>query len=118
MFYNRPVRIIFSLNGNIEHQLGAGRVLDRGTYTWKNANVSQGDLGVQSDVTLFNGLQGLNNMKMNKANYQMSSEDLEAMVDNITIQVMTGYLDLLRNQELADVLFTDASDAPQRCHHL
>jgi len=92
-----------SLNGNIEHQLGAGRVLDRGTYTWKNASVSQGDLGVQSDITLFNGLQGLNNMKMNKANYQMSSEDLEAMVDNITIQVVTGYLDLLRNRELVDV---------------
>jgi outer membrane protein len=92
-----------NLNGMVEHQLGAGRVLDRGTYEWKNANVSQGDLGLQSDITLFNGLQGLNNMKMNRANYQMSNEDLEAMVDNITIQVMTGYLDLLRNQELADV---------------
>ena len=92
-----------NLNGMVEHQLGSGRVLDRGTYEWKNANVSQGDLGLQSDLTLFNGLQGLNNMKMNKANYQMSMEDLEAMVDNITIQVMTGYLDLLRNRELVDV---------------
>ncbi len=95
--------ILPSLNGNIEHQLGAGRVLDRGTYDWKNATVSQGDLGVQSDLTLFNGLQSFNSIKMNKANYQMSMEDLEAMVDNITIQVMTGYLDLLRNQELVDV---------------
>ncbi len=92
-----------NLNGMVEHQLGSGRVLDRGTYEWKNASVSQGDLGMQSDLTLFNGLQGLNSMKMNKANYQMSMEDLEAMVDNITIQVMTGYLDLLRNQELVDV---------------
>ncbi len=47
-----------NLNGMIEHQLGSGRVLDRGTYEWKNANVSQGDLGMQSDLTLFNGLQG------------------------------------------------------------
>lgn len=92
-----------NLNGSIEHQLGTGRVLDRGTYQWVNANVSQGDLGLQSDLTLFNGLQGLNSMKMNKANYQMSMQDLEAMVDNITIEVMTGYLDLLRNRELVDV---------------
>ncbi len=92
-----------SLNGRIEYQLGAGRVLDRGTYEWKNATVSQGDLGVQSDLTLFNGLQSFNSMKMYKANYQMSLEDLEAMVDDITIQVMTGYLDLLRNQELVEV---------------
>jgi outer membrane protein len=92
-----------NLNGMVEHQLGEGRVLDRGTYEWKDASVSQGDLGVQSDLTLFNGLQGLNSIKMNKANYQMSMEDLEAMEDNITIQVMTGYLDLLRNQELVAV---------------
>ena len=92
-----------NLNGSIEHELGSGRVLDRGTYKWVNTNVSQGGLGLQSDLTLFNGLQGLNSMKMNKANYQMSIEDLEAMEDNITIQVMTGYLDLLRNRELVDV---------------
>jgi outer membrane protein len=92
-----------NLNGMIEHQLGTGRVLDRGTYEWKNANVSQGDLGLQSDLTLFDGLQGFNSMKMNKANYQMNMKDLEAMVNNITIQVMTGYLDLLRNRELVAV---------------
>jgi outer membrane protein len=95
-----------NLNGSVEHELGTGRVLDRGTYEWKNANVSQGGLGLQSDLTLFNGLQGLNNMKMNKAAYQMDQENLEALVDNVTIQVITGYLDLLRNHELASVADT------------
>jgi len=95
-----------NLNGMVEHQLGTGRVLDRGTYEWVNANISQGDLGLQSDVTLFNGLQGLNNMKMNKATYQMNQENLEALIDNVTIQVMTGYLDLLRNEELVAVADT------------
>lgn len=95
-----------NLNGSLEHELGTGRVLDRGTYEWKNANVSQGGLGLQSDLTLFDGLQGLNNMKMNKATYQMNQENLEALVDNVTIQVITGYLDLLRNQELASVADT------------
>ncbi|MCK5137922.1 MAG: TolC family protein [Bacteroidales bacterium] len=92
-----------NLNGSIEHQLGSGRVLDRGTYEWKNANVSQGDLGLQSEMTLFNGLQNLNNMKMNRASYRMNMEDLEAMEDNIILSIMTGYLDLLRNRELAGV---------------
>jgi len=92
-----------NLNGAIEHQLGSGRVLDRGTYEWKNASVSQGDMGLQSDLTIFNGLQGLNNMKMNRASHMMSREDLEAMEDQITLGVMTGYLDLLRNNELVEV---------------
>jgi len=97
------MNLLPSLNGRIEHQLGSGRVLDRGTYEWKDANVSQGDLGIQSDITLFNGLQGYNSMKMSKASFMMSKEDLDAMEDNVTLQVMTGYLELLRNSELADV---------------
>jgi outer membrane protein len=92
-----------NLNGMVEHQLGSGRVLDRGTYTWENASVSQGDLGLQSDLTIFDGLQGLNNMKMSKATYQMNMEDLEAMEDNLTLSVMTNYLNLLRNRELVEV---------------
>ena len=87
-----------NLNGSLEHQLGSGRVLDRGTYEWKNTNVSQGDLGIRSDLTLFNGLQNLNNIKMNKASYQMTMEDLAGMEDNLTLDVMTNYLNLLRNQ--------------------
>jgi len=92
-----------NLNGRIQHELGSGRVLDRGSYEWVDANVSQGDLGLRSEVSLFSGLQGYNNMKMNKANYLMNKEDLEGMEDNVTLQVMMGYLDLLRNQELVDV---------------
>jgi outer membrane protein len=65
--------------------------------------VSQGDLGLQSEMTLFNGLQNYNLMKMQKASYLMNKESLEAMEDQVILQVMTGYLDLLRNQELVDV---------------
>ncbi len=97
------MNLLPDLNGQVEHQLGAGRVLDRGTYEWKNANVSQGDLGVQSDFTLFNGLQGYNNIKMSRASYMMNRENLDAMEDDVTLQVMTGYLDLLRNGDLVDI---------------
>ncbi|MCP4314188.1 MAG: TolC family protein [Bacteroidetes bacterium] len=92
-----------NLNGMVEHQLGEGRVLDRGDYAWKDANVSQGDLGLRSNLTLFNGLQGYNNMKMNKASYHMNLEELASMEDNLTLNVMTYYLNLLRNQELVEV---------------
>jgi len=97
------MNLLPSLNGRVEQELGTGRVLDRGTYTWKDANVNQGDLGVQGDLTLFNGLQSYNQMKMSKASYMMNKENLDAMEDDVTLQVMTGYLDLLRNRELVDI---------------
>ncbi|MDX2429825.1 MAG: TolC family protein [Bacteroides sp.] len=97
------LNLLPNLNGSYEHQLGTGRVLDRGTYQWVNSNVSQGDLGLQSDLTIFDGLQNLNNMKMSKASYMMNMEDLQAMEDNLTLEVMTNYLNMLRNQELVEV---------------
>ena len=65
--------------------------------------MSQGDLGLQSDLVLFDGLQNLNNMKMSKASYQMNMKNLESMEDNLLLNVMTNYLTLLRNQELVEV---------------
>lgn len=97
------LNILPNLNGSYDHQLGTGRVLDRGTYEWVNTNVSQGDLGLQSDLVVFNGLQNLNTMKMNKANYNVSMKDLEAMENDLTLNVMTNYLNLLRNDELVEV---------------
>ncbi len=97
------LNVLPNLNGSYEHQLGTGRVLDRGTYEWVNTNVSQGDLGLQSDLVVFNGLQNLNNMKMSKANYLKNIEDLEALENNLMLDVMTNYLNLLRNQELVEV---------------
>lgn len=94
-----------NLNGNIEHRLGSGRVFDEynDPPQWITGNSSQGDLGVQSNLTLFSGLQGYHNMKMQKANYQGSMEDLAALEDDLTIEVMTAYLALLRNKELVEV---------------
>ena len=94
-----------NLNGSIEHQFGSGRVLDEynENIQWINGTSSQGFLGVRSDLILFDGLQGYNNMKMQKANYQGSMEDLGALEDKLTIEVMTAYLTLLRNKELVEV---------------
>jgi outer membrane protein len=91
------------LNGQIEHNLGAGRVLDRGTYQWVNTDVSQGDLGVASRVTLFGGFTGYNTIKMSEAGSLISRARLEQLGNNIQLQVMTGYLELLQKTELYEI---------------
>jgi len=98
------LNLLPNLNGSYEHQLGTGRVLDQyNDNQWKNTNVSQGDLGLRSDLTLFDGLQNLNTMKMSKASFLGSKEDLQASENDLTLEVMTRYLTLLRNQELVEV---------------
>jgi len=92
-----------NLNGQINHDLGAGRVLDRGTYEWVNTDVSQGDLGLVSHVTLFKGLQGLNSIRMAAADHNVAKAQLEASENDLLLNIMTGYLEVLLNRELFEI---------------
>jgi outer membrane protein len=102
-FTQSKLNALPDLGGMVEHNLGSGRVLDRGTYEWVNTDVSQGDLGVRSNMTLFEGLTGWNTIRMEKAGYLMAKADYDILRNNITLQVMTGYLDLLRKTELYEI---------------
>ena len=92
-----------NLNGQINHDLGAGRVLDRGTYEWVNTDVSQGDLGLVSNVTLFKGLQGLNSVRMAAADHDVAIAQLEASENDLLLNIMTGYLEVLLKRELLEI---------------
>lgn len=102
-FAQSKLNVLPSLGGMVEHNLGSGRVLDRGTYEWVNTDVSQGDLGVQANLTLFEGLMGYNSIRMARANFMMEKENLNIMKNNVTLQVMNGYLDVLRKMDLKDI---------------
>lgn len=97
------LNVLPNLNGQVSHDLGSGRVLDRNTYEWLNTDVNQGDLGVASDFTIFGGLTGYNSIKKAEAGYQMSKSNLEILENSITLQIMNAYLDLLRKQYLFDI---------------
>lgn len=102
-FTQTKLNLLPSLGGMVEHNLGTGRVLDKGTYEWVNTDVSQGDLGVQANLTLFEGLRAYNSIRMARANFMMEKENLNIMENNVTIQVTNGYLDVLRKMDLEEI---------------
>lgn len=102
-YVQSKLNLLPNLNGQAEHNMGSGRVLDQGTYEWRNSNVNQGDLGVVSNVTLFSGLRGYNNIKMQESGYLASRENLALYENNLLLQIMTGYVDLLRKEELFEI---------------
>lgn len=97
------LNVLPNLNAQVQHNMGTGRVLDEGTYEWVNTDLRQGNLGVASSVTLFKGLQGYNTIQMMKANYLASRAGLELYENSLLIQVVTGYLELLRRTELYEI---------------
>jgi len=102
-FEQSKLNALPNLNGQIQHNMGSGRLLDEGTYEWVNTDLRQGNLGLASSVTLFNGLTGYNTVRMMKANYLASLENLELYENNLLLQVMTAYLDMLRKAELYEI---------------
>ena len=98
------LNVLPNLGGSADHTFSNGSVLDLERYEWLNKDLSQGNVGIRSRMSLFSGLQGLNSILMSKANYMIEKSNLSTMENNITIQVMTGYLDLLRKIDLLEIV--------------
>lgn len=97
------LNLLPDFGAGVEHTMSAGRGLDLETYQWVNTEVGQGWLGIQGNLTLFEGLRGFNAIQMRKAAHLLSKSQLVLMENQITLQVMTGYLDLMRKEDLLKV---------------
>jgi outer membrane protein len=92
-----------TLNAGLEHSLSNGRALNTELYRWENAQQTFGSMGVRSELTLFNGLQNLNTVKLLKYSFLSSKEDLEKTKNDISLQIMNYYLQVLFDEELLNV---------------
>ncbi len=93
-----------ALNAGVEHSISTGRVLNTDEfYRWENTQQTFGSMGVRSEITLFNGLQNFNTMKQRKYSYLSSLEDLEKTKNNITLQIVNYYLQVLFDEEILEV---------------
>ena len=87
------------LNASAGHNYNQGRSID----PYSNAPVTQSfnssSYGVSSNVILFNGLSVLNNIKQSSLSYKASSMELQQEKDNLTINIILAYLQVLSNTD-------------------
>jgi outer membrane protein len=95
--------VLPNLNGGIEHQFSSGRSLNLETYKWENTKKQQGSMGLSSNLTVFNGLQNFNSMQYRKYSFLSAKEDLEKVKNDITLSLLTAYLQVLFNKEILNV---------------
>lgn len=92
-----------SVNASLNQSYTLGRALDQTTYTFtEDQAITSSYFSVNSSVTLFNGLQGLNTIKQNRFNLLASLNDLENLENNISLNIAAAYLQILLNIELLD----------------
>jgi len=95
-----------SLNAYASNDYSYGRNLDKDTYQYVDYNTAYQNYGASSDVTLFAGLTNYNTIKKNRYNLLTSQQDLQALKDNISLNISLAYLQILLNKELVNATST------------
>ena len=88
-----------NLNGSVSHGFNQGRSIDPFTNGYINQSNNTGSYNLSSGVVLFNGFSLLNSVKQTSLAYQASKMDWQQAKDNITINIILAYLQVLNNNE-------------------
>lgn len=93
------LNLLPNLNGSVSHGINQGRSIDPFTNSYINRNITTGSYNLSSGVVLFNGFSLLNSVKQTSLAYQASKMDWQQAKDNITINIILAYLQVLSNNE-------------------
>ena len=88
-----------NLNGNVEHGLNQGRSIDPFSNAYLNQNISYANYGLNSGVSLFNGLSAINAVKQYRLSAAASQLDVQLNKDMLTLNVINAYLQVLAAED-------------------
>jgi len=87
------------LFADLNHGLNQGRSIDPFTNSYINQEIFYGSYGLGTSVILFNGGQLKNLVKQNQQNEEAGKMDVQQSKDNIMLNVLLAYLQVLNNEE-------------------
>ena len=90
------------LFGNLGHGINQGRNIDPFTNSYINQQVNFANGGINSSATLFNGGLLQNTLQQNKILNQAAISDVQQSKENITLNVILAYLQILTNTDLLE----------------
>ena len=90
------------LSGSVGQNFSFGRGLTADN-TYSNTNTSSTSFSLGTSIPLFTGFQIPNQIKLNQLNLEAATADLEKAKNDIRTQVAQAYVQILYNQEIADV---------------
>lgn len=91
-----------TISGSVSHDLNQGRSIDPTTNSYVNQNYTSATYSLSADLTVFNGLRLLNNIKATQYAFEASRLELQQQKDQLTLQVILAYLQILTNIDLLE----------------
>ncbi|WP_394991298.1 TolC family protein [Emticicia sp.] len=92
-----------TLNGGTNFNLFSGRNINPYTNGIITNTVGSNGFGLNSGVILFDGYQTRNGIALNQLNLEASQLDLQNMKNQITLNIVVGYLNVLSQQDLLSI---------------
>ena len=91
-----------NLNAQVSQNQNYGRSL---TYlnTYTNVNSAESDLGISTQMTLYEGMQINNSIKKSELDFKASLEDLAKAKDDLSLNIASTFLEILFAKELVKV---------------
>jgi outer membrane protein len=89
-----------SLNGSATQNYFFGRSIDPYTNVYTDQQVRSNSFSLSSNLTLFEGFQLQNSLKQSRLNYLSGQNDLRKVQNDISLNVVSSYLQVLYNAEL------------------
>jgi outer membrane protein len=90
-------------NANVSHGMNQGRSIDPFTNTYVNQKINFANYGASGDVLLFNGLSLQNNIRRTAYATNAARMDQQQERDNVTLNVILAYLQVLNNEDLVAI---------------
>ncbi len=91
-----------NLNATANHGINQGRSIDPFTNAFINQNVDYASYGANSSILLFNGSSLQNKIKSNSLGYEASKMELQQAKDNLTINIILAYLQVLSSEDILE----------------
>lgn len=91
-----------NLNANANQGINQGRTNDPITNAFINQNINYSSYGASASVTLFNGFTIQNSIKANTLGYEASRMELQQAKDNLTINIILAYLNVLSTEDILE----------------
>jgi outer membrane protein len=91
------------VGGNLNYGINQGRSIDPFTNSYVNQSINYSGYGINSNVILFNGFTQVQTIKQFQYAKDAAEMDLQQMKDNVTLNVILAYLQVLTNEDLVEV---------------
>ncbi len=99
------------ISGSASAYYNFGRSIDPQTNTYFNQTSFHNNYGIGAGITLFNGFEAVNNMKIAKTSLAMGCSQEKQVEADICLAVMEAYYNVLYYNEIVDVFAAQAENA-------